>query len=271
MSKLHLKYEKLKDYLKSLGRVAVAYSAGVDSTFLLKTAHNVLGDDAIAITVKHSAFPQRDFSEADDFCKREKIKQIKLQFDVFSVKGFNKNPPDRCYICKKALFQNLIDEAKKQNIENILEGSNADDDKDYRPGKKAILELNIKSPLKEAGLTKEDIRILSKEQGIYTWNKPSYACLATRIPYNDEITKDKLFMIEKAEDYLYNLGFKQSRVRLHKDVARIEIEEAQFEEIITKKIRNDISNKLRELGFTYVSLDLDGYKMGSLNRKIIKD
>ena len=253
MDEMHIKYEKLKELLSSTGNVAVAFSAGVDSTFLLKTAHDVLGENALAVTVKHIAFPHREMSETVDFCNAENIEQIKISFDVMSVEGFSVNPPDRCYICKKALFSKIIETAKERDFLNVAEGSNLDDDKDYRPGMRAIRELGVISPLKEAGLTKQDIRNLSHELGLLTWDKPSYACLATRIPYGEEITREKLSMIERSEQLLYDLGFRQSRVRHHGDTARIEIEDS------------DLSKKFKEFGFSYVALDLEGYRSGSLN------
>ncbi|MBQ7714482.1 MAG: ATP-dependent sacrificial sulfur transferase LarE [Clostridia bacterium] len=268
MDPLHIKYEKLRELLSSLGSVAVAFSAGVDSTFLLKTAHDVLGEDAVAVTAEHGAFPGREMSEAVDFCTAEKIKHIKIPFDATSVEGFCDNPPDRCYICKKALFGKIIEKAIEGGFLCVAEGSNLDDDNDYRPGARAIAELGVNSPLKEAGLTKQDIRALSRELGLPTWDKPSYACLATRIPYGEKITLEKLSMIERSEQFLFDLGFRQSRVRHHGDTARIEIERADFERIIDPQIRYDISNELKEIGFRYVSVDLEGYRTGSMNRNV---
>ena len=265
MDEMHIKYEKLKELLSSAGNVAVAFSAGVDSTFLLKTAHDVLGENALAVTVEHIAFPHREMSETVDFCNAENIEQIKISFDVMSVEGFSVNPPDRCYICKRALFSKIIETAKERGFLNVAEGSNLDDDKDYRPGMRAIRELGVISPLKESGLTKQDIRNLSHELGLLTWDKPSYACLATRIPYGEEITREKLSMIERSEQLLYDLGFRQSRVRHHGDTARIEIEDSDFERIIKKENRVVLSKKFKEFGFSYVALDLEGYRSGSLN------
>ncbi|MBP5662313.1 MAG: ATP-dependent sacrificial sulfur transferase LarE [Clostridia bacterium] len=263
MDELHSKYEKLKEYLASLGSVAVAYSAGVDSTFLLKTAHDLLKDKVVAVTAEHGAFPKRERREAEDFCKKEKIEQIKIRFDEMAVEGFSDNPPERCYLCKKALFRKIADEAAARGIACVAEGSNLDDEGDYRPGMKAIAELNIKSPLRAAKLTKREVRALSKERGLYTWDKPSYACLATRIPYGETITPEKILMIERSEQALYYLGFRQSRVRHHGSVARIELEESDLERGMER--RAEISKKLKELGFSYVAIDLEGYQTGSLN------
>lgn len=268
MDKLHEKREKLVSYLRDLGGAAVAFSAGVDSTLLLSMAKEVLGSSVIAITGKSVSFPEREQTEASDFCRELGVEQVIVTVDQMSIPGFSQNPPDRCYLCKKALFSAFLAAAREKMYEHVLEGSNMDDLGDYRPGMRAIKELGVKSPLKEAELTKAEIRMLSQEMGLPTWSKPSFACLATRIPYNDEITPDKLRMIEKGEQKLFSLGFNQVRVRLHGTIARIEVEREQFSGMLEPGISEEINGYFRSLGFQYVTLDLGGYQMGSMNRSL---
>ena len=263
------KLERLKEYLKSLNSVAVAFSSGVDSTFLLKVAHEVLGNNVIAVTAKSASFPNREKNEADEFCKKEKIKQVFFDFKEMSVKGFCENPANRCYLCKKELFRKIIIIAEDEGIHIIAEGTNKDDEKDYRPGIKALEELNIKSPLRYAELNKEDIRILSKEMNLPTWKKPSLACLATRFVYGEEITEEKLNMVDKAEQLLLDLGFSQIRCRIHGKMARIEISPDEFDMILNTEIREKIYSEYKNYGFTYVTLDLKGYRTGSMNETLI--
>ena len=265
MDDLHQKLKNLKDILSSVGSVAVAFSAGVDSTFLLKTAHDLLGDAAVAVTVNTDAFPETELREAEAFCQKENVLLISISADVFGVDGFAANPPDRCYICKKEIFRRIITAAESHGITCVAEGTNADDTNDYRPGMRAIAELGVLSPLKEAGLTKNDIRALSKELGLKTWIKPSFACLATRIAYGETITADKLRMIGLAEQKLAALGFSQYRVRMHGNDARIEVPPEEIGRFADPALREEISGYCHDLGFTHVSLDLDGYRTGSMN------
>ena len=261
------KLENLKAYLRSLGSVAVAYSSGVDSTFLLKVAHDVLGDKAIAITATSSFFPKRESDEASDFCKANGIKQIIVASEELDIPEIRHNPTNRCYLCKKDLFTKIISIAKENGIEHVAEGSNLDDNGDYRPGLKAIAELGIKSPLRECNLYKEEIRTLSKQLNLPTWNKPSFACLASRFVYGEEITPQKLKMVEKAEESLLKLGFKQFRVRIHgENLARIEVLPADLEKLFS--LREIISKALHEVGFTYITMDLSGYRTGAMNEGI---
>lgn len=263
---LQEKYEKLKNYIKSLGSLAVAYSGGVDSTFLVKVAYDVLGDRVIAVTATSSTYPKRELNDAITFIKQIGAKHIVIESEELEIEGFNKNPVDRCYYCKKELFEKIWKVAKAHGIEYVADGSNFDDLNDFRPGMKAACELNVVSPLKVAGLTKEDIRKLSKELGLPTWDKPAFACLSSRIPYGERITKEKLSMIEKAEEYLLGLGFKQVRVRYHQDkFARIEIGKDEMEKFLNINVIESVRNKFKELGFLYVTLDLDGYRTGSMN------
>lgn len=259
------KYEKLKSIIKDCGKIAIAFSGGVDSTFLTKAAKDVLGENAVAVTISSILVTDDELKEADDFCKAENIEHLIYNADVLSIPGFENNPPDRCYICKKAIFTNVQNLVGERGISVIAEGTNVDDDGDYRPGMRAIKELGVRSPLKEAGLTKAEIRELSCMLGLKTWNKPSCACLASRFAYGEVINKDKLDMIYSAECYIRSLGFEQFRVRLQDGIARIELRPADIQKFIENGIKDKVSEKLHTLGFKYVSLDLDGYRLGSMN------
>lgn len=260
-----LKLEKLKNIFIEAGSAAIAFSGGVDSTFLAKVAHDVLGEKMICLTLVSHTFPKRERDEASEFCKSENIPQIEIEYDQLSIPGFRENPKDRCYHCKKEIFSKIKSLANEKGMAIVAEGSNADDTGDYRPGMIAIRELGIKSPLLEAGLTKAEIRNLSKEMNLPTWDKPSLACLATRIAYGETITAEKLSSIQQAEHFLFDLGFKQLRVRMHGTLARIELLPEDIESFMKKETRNSVSEKFRELGFTFVTLDLQGFRSGSMN------
>ena len=268
MPKSNAKYANLKKSISKLGSAAVAFSGGVDSAFLLKVAKYVLKNNVIAITADSGSFPKRELAEAQAFCKKEKIRHIVFEFKELSVKGFAKNLPDRCYLCKKELFKKILKIAKAEGVSNVIEASNADDLNDYRPGMKAIDELNIKSPLKNVGFSKKEIRALSKKLKLPTFSKPSFACLATRFPYGEKITAKKLFMVDQAEQLLLDLGFKQVRVRHHGNVARIETDETGFKIFTNPKIRKKISDKFKKIGFAYVAADILGYRTGSMNETL---
>lgn len=263
---LNTKIEKLEEYLKKLENVFIAFSSGVDSTFLLKIAHDTLGENVIAVTVKSCSFPNRELNEAVEFCKKENIKHIIVESEELNIEGFKDNPPNRCYLCKKELFTKIRSIAEGYGVKYILEGSNLDDEDDYRPGMQAIKELGIKSPLRELKFTKNKIRELSKKLGLSTFDKPSFACLASRFVYGETITEEKLYMVDKAEQFLLDLGFHQVRVRIHSNIARIEVEPNEMQKIIDNRIV--ISNKLKEFGFAYVTLDLIGYRTGSMNEGV---
>lgn len=268
MDILHQKKQHLEACLKELGSIVIAFSSGVDSAFLLKTAHDLLGDKVIAVTAHSCLFPQRETDEAAAFCEREQIRHILFETDPFTIEGFRQNPKNRCYLCKYDLLTRILQIAKEQNIPYVAEGSNLDDTGDYRPGLTAVAELGIKSPLREAGLTKEDIRQLSKELGLPTWNKPSFACLASRFVYGEPITKETLSMADRAEQKLLELGFSQFRVRIHGCIARIEILPSEFPKLLTQDTAVLLNRCLQEIGFTYVTLDLGGYKTGSMNKTL---
>lgn len=292
---LQEKKERLQEILRGYGKVAIAYSSGVDSTFLLKVAHDTLGDNAIAITVKSHLVPVAEMDEAETFCKRDNIRHQFIIHDEMSVPGFAENPPDRCYICKRKIFSAVIEtarkmfgadfssenenaaksyaELKKQNVNFVVcEGSNKDDEGDYRPGMKAIAELSVKSPLREAGLTKSEIRELSRELNLPTASKPSFACLASRIPYGQIITRQKLQLVETAEKFLQDLGFVQYRVRCREFspatalTASIELLPEQFD--LFKTNQELIIQTFKSLGFAEVLLDEKGYRTGSLNEAL---
>ncbi|MDR3295033.1 MAG: ATP-dependent sacrificial sulfur transferase LarE [Clostridiales Family XIII bacterium] len=265
---LHEKKQKLDAYLAELGSVAVAFSSGVDSTFLLKTAHDVLGDKVIAVTARSCSFPKRELDEAAAFCEKEGIRHVVCDSEELDIDGFSENPLNRCYLCKSELFAKIGAVARENGIKYIVEGSNLDDEGDYRPGHAAIAEQGVKSPLRHAGLAKDEIRALSKELGLPTWDKQSFACLSSRFPYGESITKERLGMIDKAEQYLLDLGFRQIRVRYHGGLARLETDSAGFLLLADADRREMIYKQFREYGFTYVSLDLLGYRTGSMNEVI---
>ena len=264
------KYENLKNYLASLQSVACAFSSGVDSTLLLKIAHEVLGENVIAVTLASNLFPKRELKESKDFCENNNIKQIILNFNELEIEGFKNNPENRCYLCKKELFSRILKIAEENNLNYVIEGSNLDDISDYRPGLQAIKELNIKSPLRFAEFSKSEVRQLSWELGLKTFNKPSFACLASRFVYGETITDENLKMVENAEQLLLDLNFKQLRVRIHDNLARIEILPEDFQKIIQEDIRNKIYSNLKNLGFDYVTLYLIGYRTGSMNEILKK-
>lgn len=264
----HKKLIRLQAYLKELGNIAVAFSGGVDSAFLLKAAHDCLGDRVIAITASSQLFPDRELEEAKAFCEKEGIRQYIFEFDAFAVEGFVENPPNRCYLCKRALFEKMQEISAKQGIQILAEGSNMEDNGDYRPGLAAIAQLEVKSPLRHVKLYKTEIRQLSKKMGLPTWKKQSFACLASRFVYGEPVTKEKLDMPDRAEQLLLERGFRQFRVRMHGKLARIEIMPEEFEKLIEKATREEIVSKLKSYGFNYVSMDLSGYRTGSMNETI---
>jgi uncharacterized protein len=262
------KSDKLKQNLKQLQSVAVAYSGGVDSTFLLAIAHYVLGESVIAVTAKSSTYPEREFREAAQFVQKMGIRHVFISSVELEIAGFAENSTDRCYHCKRQLLTKVIDVAREHNIRHVAEGSNVDDLGDYRPGMQAVQELGVASPLLDAGLCKEEIRILSQKIGLSTWNKPAFACLASRFPYGQKITGAKLDIVDQSEQYLLDLGFRQVRVRHHGDIARIEVSPTERKKFFDEDLMDKVSRKFRQLGFIYTVLDLHGYRVGSMNEVI---
>ncbi|MFG6383232.1 MAG: ATP-dependent sacrificial sulfur transferase LarE [Lachnospiraceae bacterium] len=263
--KIRRKMEDLKQLLANLGSIAIAFSGGVDSTFLLKVSYEVLGEKAIAITAQSSSFPRRELEEAKTFCQKEGVSQVIFPFHELEIEGFEKNPPDRCYLCKKTFLKKVQQIAAEKEIAYVAEGSNIDDEEDYRPGMRAVEELGIISPLRKVGLSKREIRFLSKELELDTWEKPSFACLSSRFPYGESITKEKLARVEQAEQLLLDLGFSQFRVRIHGDMARIEILPKEFPRLLQEENRQQVIEQLKSYGFAYIAMDLAGYRMGSMN------
>lgn len=266
MEQLYPKYELLLDYIRTLKSVAVGFSGGVDSTFLLKAAVETVGESAFAVIGRLASLQRAEYESAVGFCTENGIRYAVLDINELENEEFCKNSPDRCYICKKSIFSRIKSYAESQGCTYVIEGTNADDINDYRPGMKALSELGIKSPLRELGFTKKEIRMLSQEFGLPTWNKPSLACLSTRIPYGDRITEEKLRMAEEAEMFLHSLGLSQLRVRVHSDTARIEVSPDEFMTVINDRVK--ITEKLRQIGFSYAALDLLGFRSGSLNESL---
>ncbi len=261
------KQAALEEQLRGYGRLAVAFSGGVDSSLLLTLARDTLDGDAIAVTATSPLFPVHEQEAAHTFCEERGIQQIFVDFNYADVEGLADNPPDRCYCCKQALFARIEQRAAEEGFSQVADGSNVDDMDDYRPGMAALAEAGVASPLRDAGFTKDEIRALAKELGLPSWDTPSCACLATRFAYGEAIDEERLGMVDAAEDYLRKLGFAQVRVRVSGTTARIEIPEEDIPRFMEGSYRQ-VNGRLRELGFTYVALDLGGYITGNMNREL---
>ncbi len=262
---LSKKINRLKKILKAMESTLIAFSGGVDSTFLLKVAKDTLGNKVTAATAKSQIFPFGELKAAKEIARNFGVEHIVVEIQQLSLKKFKDNSPERCYFCKKELFSKFKRLAKEKGLKHILDASNYDDLSDFRPGKRAAREFSVRSPLEEAGFSKEDIRKAARKLGLDVWNKPSDACLATRIPYGVKISEKRLKRIEKAEGFLRDLGLRGARVRDHEPIARIEVAQKDICLLSKSNIRREVVKKLKGLGYAYVTLDMEGYRTGSLN------
>jgi uncharacterized protein len=258
----------LRNNIRRMQSIAVAYSGGVDSTFLLKVSHDVLDENAVALTARSHIHPESEFLQAVEFARKIGARHVIINSEELDIDGFSDNPPNRCYLCKKELFSKTIQWARQNGLRCVADGSNVDDFSDYRPGMEAAMEQGVASPLQEAGLNKNAIRILSKEMGLPTWDKPAFACLASRFPYGQKITREKLRQVDQGEQFLLDLGFRQVRVRHHGDGARLEVSTDERIKFFDTALMDKVYEKFNRFGFTYVSLDLKGYRTGSMNEAI---
>lgn len=259
------KTKKLKNILDAMGSALITFSGGVDSALLLHIASEILKEKIKAVTFVSPIFPKNDIVKAENFTSISGINHIKIKLDVLSNKDFLRNDGMRCHFCKLTMIKELKKEAKKHSLDYIIDGSNLDDMKDYRPGLKAAQKSGIRSPLLEAGFTKKDIRKEAKERKVGLWNRPSSACLASRIAFGTFINEKNLSMIESGEEFLHQLGFKEVRVRYHPPIARVEVSRGGILRLAKLPIRHKVVGKLEELGFKYITLDLSGYRTGSMN------
>jgi len=262
---LEEKYQRLNEILREMGSVLVAYSGGVDSTLLLKAAYDVLGDRAVAVTASSETYPSSEIKDAERLAREIGVRLISIHTDELENEAFVRNAPDRCYHCKTELICKLNEIAAKEGLACVVHGANADDLNDYRPGSEAAAQLGARAPLQEAGLTKAEIREISRELDLPTWDKPSFACLSSRFPYGTPITPEALARIDEAEKLLKSLGFRQVRVRHHGDVARIEVEADELPRLVEPSVRRAIAERFKELGYLYVTVDIEGYRTGSMN------
>lgn len=267
---LEEKLQKLKDILAKMGEVVVAYSGGVDSAFLMKVAHDVLGEKAYGVLAVSPTYPSREFDKAKEVAAHIGTRIKIIETNELEDDKFRNNPVNRCYFCKSELFDKIAEIANSGEYKNLVDGSNIDDLGDHRPGMKALREKSIRSPLQEAGLTKADIRELSKALGLPTWDKDALACLSSRFPYGEEISIEKLRMVDEAENFLYDLGFRNIRARHQKNTLKIEVRNDQIPRLLDAELRQSVVVRMKSLGYNYVTLDLEGYRQGSLN-EVLKE
>lgn len=263
------KYSQLVEYLKSLGKVVLAFSGGVDSTFLLRVAKDALGDNVKAVTILSPYIPKWEIAEAKELVDKLGVNHEIIEAPI--IESIKYNPEDRCYLCKTAVFSIILSTAKEQGYDCVIDGTNFDDLSDYRPGLRALKELDVKSPLVECNFTKAEIRAYSKELKLNTWDKPPYACLLTRIPYGNELKVEDFEKIENAEKYMMSIGFRAVRVRCHGDLARVEVSKDDRSKLFNEQLLDTIAEKIKACGFKYVTLDMQGYRVGSFNETIIKE
>lgn len=265
---LSAKLESLESILRDMGSVLIAYSGGADSSFLLNVASNVLGDRVVAITARSETYPPGELDEARKNAAMIGVRQVFINTNELDDEHFASNPPERCFYCKSELFSKLVDLAEQHAMKYVADGSNVDDLSDFRPGMEAAAKLAIRSPLKEAGFTKQDIRTLSREMGLPTWDKPPQPCLSTRFPYGATITREKLATVGRAEEFLAELGLRQFRVRVHGDIARIEVPKEDMPLFLDDSVSKKVVERFKALGYTYITLDIQGYRMGSMNEPL---
>ena len=263
---VHTRYERLQSALREMGSVAIGYSGGVDSTLLVKVAADILAANALAVIGRSETYPTREFEEAVALAESIGVRFLVVNTEETDVLKFQENPPDRCYFCKTELFGKLGDIAAREGIAWIADGTITDDMGDFRPGMRAKSEKNVRSPLLEAGFSKADVRELSRHLNLPTWDKPAFACLSSRFPYGMEISKENLVRVDSAETFLRDLGFRRFRVRFHdKNTARIEVGKEEMLRLMDEAVREQVVERMKELNFTYITLDLQGYRTGSMN------